>query len=400
MTYFNTVREQTCHVYPHAAPPANLSSNVTAIAFNSADGSKTFTGSYDPHSDILLVSHCEKDGISTDVDESDECEVTFMSDGEESVEAEESEEEEIPFSIKPRSSYFKMQDLEGEYQTEKDILPVPKASKKHKTPEEIKQKVAADDPQAYLKRKRNELARNELINSRDHSIRCVKRRDDHSVEAAFVVYLNQDIGTPGRSKAPKVSAYVENVDTNPFYTLYAFSEVDAPIGSDVRILLETELKVSTYLEEKVADKTHFLPTSISFRDNVAMIASPLCDADLSQIIPELNMRERLEVAAQVVNAIIILHENNILYRDIQPSNFLCTMDKRGHIQIKVTDFETSAILGTDIGRDDIEFNSYYMDPWVINNYLSNRKWNYRYSDTYSLGLTLFNIFTQYTSANL
>ena len=277
-----------------------------------------------------------------------------------------------------------------------DALPEPKPSRKRKTCEDFQQEVAADDPRAYVENKKEVLKRNGIVDSRNHLIRCVKRRKNNDIKSVLVVYLNKDLGSRGRNKAPKVSAQVK-MGKKPTYTLQAYSEVTAPIGSKERIRMQVEGEVSAFLEKTAPNEIHFLTSRVSLTENVAMITTPLCEGDLNRIIPELNTREGLDVAAQMVSAIIALHENNIFHRDIQPGNFLYTIDEQGHIQIKIADFETSTILGTEIGSETIELHLYYMDPALINAGLINGKVIYHcYSDIYSLGLTLFNIFAQCT----
>ncbi len=99
----------------------------------------------------------------------------------------------------------------------------------------------------------------------------------------------------------------------------------------------------------------------------------------------------LSLAIQMTNSLIQIHEQNIIHKDINPTNFIWDQSTG---QVKLIDFGISAELfresSQSIDMSNPEGNLFYISPEQTGRV--NRPVDYR-TDIYSLGVTLYELFT-------
>lgn len=105
----------------------------------------------------------------------------------------------------------------------------------------------------------------------------------------------------------------------------------------------------------------------------------------------LSLRANLNIAIQIVKALAYLHQNQIVHKDIKPSNIIINSQTE---QVKLTDFG----IATKLNKENPQFNNpncvegtlAYMSPEQTGR--MNRTLDYR-TDFYSLGITLYEMLT-------
>ena len=97
----------------------------------------------------------------------------------------------------------------------------------------------------------------------------------------------------------------------------------------------------------------------------------------------------LSIAVQVTQALVSLHANQIIHKDIKPSNIIINPQTG---QVKITDFSIASGLNQDIQTDlnQLEGTLAYMSPEQTGR--MNRSLDYR-SDFYSLGVSFYELLT-------
>ncbi|MEG4203039.1 AAA family ATPase [Microcoleus sp. Pol7_A1] len=104
-----------------------------------------------------------------------------------------------------------------------------------------------------------------------------------------------------------------------------------------------------------------------------------------------SLHEILNIAVQIVKALEYLHQNQIIHKDIKPSNIIINSQTK---QVKITDFG----IATKLNKENPQFNNpnsvegtlAYMSPEQTGR--MNRTLDYR-TDFYSLGITLYEMLT-------
>ena len=105
---------------------------------------------------------------------------------------------------------------------------------------------------------------------------------------------------------------------------------------------------------------------------------------------ELTLADKLDVAAQLSNALTRVHSRDVIHKDVNPSNVL----RSASGTVKLIDFGISTELRREpaaaVSPDHLEGTLRYLSPEQTGR--TSRSLDYR-SDLYSLGCTLFHLFT-------
>jgi serine/threonine protein kinase len=101
----------------------------------------------------------------------------------------------------------------------------------------------------------------------------------------------------------------------------------------------------------------------------------------------LDLRERLKLTLQVVDAVQAAHARLIVHRDLKPSNIL--VDSEG--QVKLLDFGIAKLLGEDDGSRLTKTGSYILTPDHASPEQLRGEPATTASDVYQLGLLLFQL---------
>lgn len=143
------------------------------------------------------------------------------------------------------------------------------------------------------------------------------------------------------------------------------------------------------------------PIDFWISDNHVFLLSPFYpEGDLDNILANPTKRAKFNVSSadfilnvfipQAINALNDLHNNNIIHKDIKPSNFFLSYDDQGKIKIIIHDFG-SAIIVDDVKETKMskwrnEFTPPYKAPEVNQNSFNLK------SDYFSLGLTILDLY--------
>jgi len=108
-------------------------------------------------------------------------------------------------------------------------------------------------------------------------------------------------------------------------------------------------------------------------------------------INDINIEQRLIIAIKIVNAINQIHQHGIIHKDISPDNIVFNAKTE---QVKIIDFGISSLYSIEHqsfqNHNELEGKLEYMSPEQTGRI--NRTLDYR-SDLYSLGVTLYQLFT-------
>eukprot|EP01114_Cavostelium_apophysatum_P015318 TRINITY_DN4142_c0_g3_i6.p1 TRINITY_DN4142_c0_g3~~TRINITY_DN4142_c0_g3_i6.p1 ORF type:complete len:2083 (-),score=515.49 TRINITY_DN4142_c0_g3_i6:1406-7654(-) len=125
------------------------------------------------------------------------------------------------------------------------------------------------------------------------------------------------------------------------------------------------------------------PTAIIERDDGS--------TSLDRVIPVegFSLGDFLDIAIQIVEGLVCLHEKEVSHKDIKPSNLLYHIESK---QVRITDFGIASLLSEETrSPTQSSFGSLlYMAPEQTGR--MNRVVDYR-TDFYSLGVTLFHLIT-------
>ncbi|MEG3842283.1 ATP-binding sensor histidine kinase [Microcoleus sp. herbarium14] len=131
----------------------------------------------------------------------------------------------------------------------------------------------------------------------------------------------------------------------------------------------------------------------NFNHRIALILEDFGGISLHQVLSaeKLSAIACIKIAIQIVKGLNYLHQNQIIHKDIKPSNIIIN---RLTEQVKITDFGIASKLNKETptfnNPDCIEGTLFYMSPEQTGR--MNRNLDYR-SDFYSLGVTLYEMLT-------
>lgn len=121
------------------------------------------------------------------------------------------------------------------------------------------------------------------------------------------------------------------------------------------------------------------------QQNKAMILMDLADQDLSRLIKKpLTVEEKLDLASQLIDILVLLSKDKIWHRDIKPQNFLC-FKENGKNRIVMADFGLATHDRDLFAQKIIGGTPIYMAP---ENRRFFRLFNGKKGDVYSMGVTL------------
>ncbi len=154
--------------------------------------------------------------------------------------------------------------------------------------------------------------------------------------------------------------------------------------------LKQEHDILVRLDHEGIIKSHGIST---IGQRSALVLEDFGGISLAQILSEktLTLDLALNLATKICQALAVLHQNNIIHKDINPSNIVWN-EISG--EVKIIDFN----IATTLNREIVEFESLsflegtlpYISPEQTGR--MNRAVDYR-SDLYSLGATLYHLFT-------
>ena len=154
--------------------------------------------------------------------------------------------------------------------------------------------------------------------------------------------------------------------------------------------LKHEYQIRQKLDSKHIVKAICLET---FDHRLGLILEDFGGESLGKLLEKerLNLRVILDIAIQITKALEYLHQNQIIHKDIKPSNIIIKSQTK---QVKLTDFG----IATKLNKENPQFNNpnsvegtlAYMSPEQTGR--MNRTLDYR-TDFYSLGITLYEMLT-------
>ncbi|MBW4681165.1 MAG: AAA family ATPase [Microcoleus vaginatus WJT46-NPBG5] len=136
-----------------------------------------------------------------------------------------------------------------------------------------------------------------------------------------------------------------------------------------------------------------------YRNTVALVLEDFGAKSLKNLINEnhLNLKDILKISIKVVEILGEIHQQNIIHKDINPSNIVVNPDT---LQIKLIDFGISTVLSTEASLQKnprfLEGTLTYMSPEQTGR--MNRALDYR-TDFYSFGVTLYEMLTRQLFCN-
>jgi histidine kinase len=130
-----------------------------------------------------------------------------------------------------------------------------------------------------------------------------------------------------------------------------------------------------------------------YRNSMAIILEDIDGQSVDRICrtADLGIGEKLALAIQMTHSVVQIHQQNIIHKDVNPTNFICN---RITNQVKLIDFGIAAELSREasqcVNLNILEGTFDYISPEQTGRI--NRPVDYR-TDLYSLGITLYELFT-------
>jgi len=129
----------------------------------------------------------------------------------------------------------------------------------------------------------------------------------------------------------------------------------------------------------------------NFNNSLAIVMEDFGGKSLADVLKtnKLDIKEKLVLSIGIVDALMQIHEQKVIHKDINPSNIIINTKTK---QVKIIDFGISTNLKMEEPQNSsfIEGTVQYISPEQTGKV--NRVIDYR-SDFYSLGITLYEMFT-------
>ena len=131
----------------------------------------------------------------------------------------------------------------------------------------------------------------------------------------------------------------------------------------------------------------------NYQNGLLLVMEDLGGQDLKKYLDnfQLELKEFLQIALQITDALSALHENHIIHKDIKPQNIIINPATK---QVKITDFSIASRLSRENSTfgnsNSFEGTLAYMSPEQTGR--MNRLIDYR-TDFYSLGVTFYELLT-------
>jgi len=191
---------------------------------------------------------------------------------------------------------------------------------------------------------------------------------------------------PGNNSYSEVSV-IKDIYTEKHYAMKVIKGINTPLHN---VIFEREVGALTKLRtcSNIVRLEHFDIHDDDYYGKCGRVFLEYIEGEQLQKIDvlELNTIEKVKIIEQLISAIQVAHENNIIHRDINPKNIMITPDK----QVKLIDFGISKI--KDMVNSDTLFqfatNKYAAPEVHTHSENASEK-----SDIYSLGAVLYFIFT-------
>ncbi|NDI78473.1 diguanylate cyclase [Psychrilyobacter piezotolerans] len=154
--------------------------------------------------------------------------------------------------------------------------------------------------------------------------------------------------------------------------------------------LELEYSILSRLDHEGIIKAY---ATKNFKSSFVIIMEDFGDVSLKEMVSteKLDVKEFLELALQIVDIVGYIHENNIIHKDLNPSNILVNVSTR---QLKLIDFGSSSLVAyehaTYKSSNELKGTVSYISPEQTERI--NSDVDYR-SDFYSLGITFYEMLT-------
>lgn len=147
-----------------------------------------------------------------------------------------------------------------------------------------------------------------------------------------------------------------------------------------------------YITERLSgDKIIKVYKLENYNNGLAIVMEDFGGKSLADVLKtnELDIKEKLMLSIDIVNALMQIHEQNVIHKDINPSNIIVNTETK---QVKIIDFGISTNLKMEKLQNSsfVEGTLQYISPEQTGKV--NRIIDYR-SDFYSFGITLYEIFT-------
>ena len=181
----------------------------------------------------------------------------------------------------------------------------------------------------------------------------------------------------------------KHIPTNELYAIKKIIKKEIKTKIDSIEIIKREIEFHSKLYHK--NITHLIATYEN-EENIYIILEYSNRGDLYKLIKKKKLTEEkicFNYFIQVLNAVLFLHENNLIHRDIKPENILLNEKN----EIKLCDFGCCAESG--IGNRTTFCGTYeYMAPEILKESSYNNL-----VDIWSLGILLFELSHGYTPFN-